>query len=330
MPLVFGRIPTCWFIYSITHDTCVYRDRRSRPSTTCSSLLDAIQPSFLLFPFKDYLHCCSMEKFFVKLERDPSLQLSCFFIPDSNLNPSKRLIVFLNGINIPHKLWYPVVQILNDNLKECPPMLLYDRVGQLGSIRLNKDVAGRPSGHGRDCLDATYDLREVIAHTAEKRLGINPQRLDSLRIIIAASSVSCAIARLYAAEFPKTVAALVLLDSTLANSDTVSIFPDPESPGFSSAALPTGVTPELCADSRRKIFPVYGSESRNPEGLWRGTLPSLLPHSDSPKLEGPDPGTPYVTVIQHDPEVFPLQVYQVFSTHAIRVFQCGANGFNRR
>lgn len=188
---------------------------------------------------------------------------------------------------------------------------MYDRVGQTASIGRNQDVPGRPRGHGRDCLDAAHDLREVITSVGDKHLGISYGQIDNLRIILVACSISCAIARLYATEFPKTVVGLVLVDSTLANSDTVSLFPDPASPDFSPASLPAGVTPELCADSGKKIFPVYGSESKNPEGLWRGTLPGLLPYSDSPKLQGPEPGTPYVTVIEHDPEIFPLQVEQV-------------------
>ncbi|TVY50915.1 hypothetical protein LCER1_G008412 [Lachnellula cervina] len=253
----------------------------------------------------------SMDKFFVKLNRDPSLQLSCSFIPSSKSSPPKSLIVFLNGINTPHKLWYPVAQLLRKDIETCPPMLMYDRIGQQASIGRNRDIPGRPRGHGRDCLDAAHDLREVITYAGEKHLGISSTHVDTLRIIIVASSVSCAIARLYAAEFPRTVTAMVFLDSTLANSDTISVFPDPDSPRFSPESLPAGVTSELCTDARKKIALVYGSESKNAEGLWRGTLPGLLPHSDLPKLQGPEPGTPYVTVIEHDPDVFPMQVQQM-------------------
>ncbi|TVY32350.1 hypothetical protein LSUB1_G008618 [Lachnellula subtilissima] len=251
-----------------------------------------------------------MENFFVKLDRDPSLQLSCSFFPSPKSSPPTSLIVFLNGINTPHKLWYPIAQLLKKDMATCPPMLMYDRIGQVASRGRNLDVPGRPRGHGRDCLDAAHDLRELITYAGENHLGISSTHVDTVRIIFVASSVSCAIARLYTAKFPRTVTALLFLDSTLANSDTVSVFPDPDSPDFSPGSLPAGVTSELLADARKKIALVYGSESKNPEGLWRGTLPSLLPHSDSPKLLGPEPGTPYVTVIEHDPDVFPLQVQQ--------------------
>ncbi|KIM94823.1 hypothetical protein OIDMADRAFT_171633 [Oidiodendron maius Zn] len=252
-----------------------------------------------------------MEKFFVQLTRDSSIQLSCSFIQSSRSTIQTTLIVFLNGISTPQKLWYPVAELLRyDDTVTCPPMLMYDRVGQPPSIGHNQDVPGRPQGHGRDCLDASHDLREVITWVGEKYLGICPKNVDTLRIIFVASSVACAIARLYAAEYPKNVVAFLFVDSSLANSDTVSLFPDPNSPGFSVGDLPAGVTPELCLETRKKIFPIYASQSKNLEGLWRGTLPSLLPYSDSPRLQGPVPGTPYVTVIGHDPEVFPLQVQQ--------------------
>jgi pimeloyl-ACP methyl ester carboxylesterase len=117
-------------------------------------------------------------------------------------------------------------------------MLLYDRVGQATSIGRNLDAPGRPKGHGRDCLDAAHDLREVITHVGETRLGISRREIDNLEIILVASSMSCAIARLYATEYPRTVTALLLLDSTLANSDTVCVFPDPESAEFCPANLP--------------------------------------------------------------------------------------------
>ncbi|TVY35243.1 hypothetical protein LOCC1_G007925 [Lachnellula occidentalis] len=252
-----------------------------------------------------------MEKFFVPLARDPSLQLSCSFIPNSpsSSSPQTSLIIFLNGIGVPHTLWYPVAQLLKKDNEKCPPMLMYDRIGQPASRGRNQDVpgSGRPRGHGRDCLDAAHDLHELIAHTAAKHLGIASARVDTLRVILVASSVSCAIARLYAAEYPSTVSACLLLDSTLANSDTVSVFPDPEAPGFDAGNLLAGVTVEMLKDARRKIARVYGSEAENPEGLWRGTLPGLLPCADGPKL----PGMPWVTVLEHDPAVFPAQVKQM-------------------
>jgi pimeloyl-ACP methyl ester carboxylesterase len=252
-----------------------------------------------------------METFFVKLVREPSVQLCYSFLPSLNTSPRGSLIVFLNGINIPHTAWYAVATTLKKENPTCPPMLLYDRVGQAASIGHNLDVPGRPKGHGRDCLNAAHDLREVITHVGETRLGISRREIDNLDIILVASSVSCAIARLYATEYPRTVTVLLLLDSTLANSDTVSVFPDPESAEFSPVNLPPGVTRELCVDTRKKIFPIYGSESPNPEGLWRGNLPDLLPYAELPKLEGPKPGLPYVTVVAHDPEIFPSQVKKV-------------------
>lgn len=246
----------------------------------------------------------------MKLAREPVVQLSCSFSPGHKQEGQQQqtLIVFLNGINIPHTEWYPIASILQKQLPHCPPILMYDRPNQGTSLGTNLDKPERPEGHGSDCLDAVHDLRELITSIATTRLNIPSSNIDNnLKLVLIASSVAVAIARLYASSYPFTIAGLVILDSTLANSDTVSLFPDPSSPDFRPENLPEVVTGELCADARKRIFPVYGSESRNPEGLWRGNLPALLPDADAPMLEG----EPYVTVIQHDAEVFERQVMKV-------------------
>jgi hypothetical protein len=40
------------------------------------------------------------------------------------------------------------------------------------------------------------------------------------------------VARLYAGEYPSTVSAIQFLDSMMADCDFVSIWPDPDAPGF--------------------------------------------------------------------------------------------------
>jgi len=75
--------------------------------------------------------------------------------------------------------------------------------------------------------------------------------------VFVASSIGCAIARLYAIENPGTVSALLLLDSTLANSYVTTVFPDPRAPEFSKYHLPEGVTIELLEDVRAKIARHY-------------------------------------------------------------------------
>jgi pimeloyl-ACP methyl ester carboxylesterase len=147
--------------------------------------------------------------------------------------------------------------------KNLPPILTYDRVGQGTTIGRNADVPGRPQGYGGDCLDAAHGIRELVVNIATTRFGIPPANVNDLHIIFVASSMGCAIARLYADAYPRTVVALLLMDSTIANSDTVSLFPNPEAPGFSAEKLPPGVTPEMCTLTRKIIRRVYHTESPN-------------------------------------------------------------------
>jgi len=254
-----------------------------------------------------------MEKIFVPLTRDNTIQLSCtMYIPPGRSLPHETLIVYVTGIDNPGSIWYPTVDALLelDGSGNLPPMLVYDRVGQGNSIGKNADVPGRPKRHGRDCLEAAHDIRDVITQIGQ-RLGIHKKDIDDLRIFFVASSIGAAICRLYAGSYPKTVSALIIIDSTLANSDTVSIFPDPQAPGFEERSLPHGVTSQLCQDARRIIGILYKPTSPNKEGLWRGNLPGLLPHSDKPKIVGPSVRTPYITVIEHNRQKFASDFWKV-------------------
>lgn len=72
-----------------------------------------------------------MEKFFVRLEREPPVRLNCTFVGQSTQSPpSDKLIVYLNGIDNPQKMWYPTVAALLRRTKNPLSMLLYDRPGQ--------------------------------------------------------------------------------------------------------------------------------------------------------------------------------------------------------
>ncbi|KAG4421183.1 hypothetical protein IFR04_005703 [Cadophora malorum] len=247
-----------------------------------------------------------MEKFFVPLQRDPQIRISCsFFPPPERPSPRDTLIVFLNGIDHPKSSWCPTIDALLKPRRRpySTPFLAYDRPGQGTTIGKNQDNPGRPQGHARDCLDAAHDLRELIEYVGKTRLGIGREDIDSLGIVFVASSIGVAIARLYAAEHPRTATGYLFLDSTLASSDTISIYPDPHAPGFREEDLVNGITAHDLEIGRSRLGRVYSPESANKEGLWRGNLPELLPYSDGPQLVGPGPRTPYVTVIQHDPVV---------------------------
>jgi hypothetical protein len=93
---------------------------------------------------------------------------------------------------------------------------------------------------------------------------------------------------------------LLILDSPIANSDTDDLLPNPRAPGFRESNLPDGITVEVFEESRKRSVRIFGIKALNREGLWRGNLPSLLPHFDFPKLQGLGLRTPYLTVVEHD------------------------------
>ncbi|KAF8849788.1 hypothetical protein BDZ45DRAFT_708659 [Acephala macrosclerotiorum] len=203
-----------------------------------------------------------MEKSFVPLTRDNSIQLNCsYYTSPARSIPRDTLIVYVTGIDSPGAIWYPTVDALLalEGSGNLPPML-------------NIDVPGRPKRHGRDCLDAAHDIRDLVTQIGQQKLGVGEEAIDGLRIFFVASSIGAAICRLYAGAYPKTVSALIILGSTIANSDTISLFPDPQVPGFDVESLSDG----------------------------RGNLPSLVPCSNEPKIVGPSSRMPYVTVIEHD------------------------------
>jgi len=61
----------------------------------------------------------------------------------------------------------------------------------------------------------------------------------------------------------------------------------------------------MCSEARRKFGEGYHIRGPSREGLWRGTIHSLLPYADRPKLVGPTEESPYVTVVEHDMELSP-------------------------
>ncbi|KAH8696479.1 hypothetical protein BGW36DRAFT_398024 [Talaromyces proteolyticus] len=174
-----------------------------------------------------------------------------------------------------------------------PALLTYDRFcqGQTTDRDPADAVASDPT-HGHDLTAAVADLHQLITQIVADRTPIG--NVDAAQLVLVGNSIGCALSRLYAHEYPGTVAALLLLDSNLANSDFVSIFPDPESP----------VSVETLRLGRGMMRKVFHPDVGNKEGLSRRNLPTLLPSSDSPKLQGVNGGGPYVTVIGHDYEAF--------------------------
>ncbi len=58
----------------------------------------------------------------------------------------------------------------------------------------------------------------------------------------------------------------------MANSDTFSIFPDPDAPDFEEGSLPKGVSGLMCRDARKKVGKGYHILGPTREGLFKKTM----------------------------------------------------------
>ena len=90
----------------------------------------------------------------------------------------------------------------------------------------------------------------MIRQITNEKLDI--EDLRQVQLVLVGNSIGYALARLYAQEYPGAVAALLLLNSVLSNSDYVSIWPDLDAKNFDSSNLPEGVTPDLLRETREK------------------------------------------------------------------------------
>ncbi|KAI1341734.1 Alpha/Beta hydrolase protein [Xylariaceae sp. FL0016] len=249
----------------------------------------------------------------VRLETKPSAELACTQVEGSgDTRYSSIFVVFLNGLIAPQSLWLPVMALMLRRLKlrpaannstgpPRPQMLAYDRYGQGKSVGRDPGDEDREPGYGHGPLDVVRDLHQLIGQTAQRGAG----DVALPRLLFVANSIGCVLARLYAQRYPGTVAGMLLLDSMMANTDFVSIFPDPDSEGFDPDTLPSGVTSDMLRKTRETFRRVFHPDVQNPEGLDRRNLAQLLPRADRPVLDRGYAGqSPYVTVVGHDPDKF--------------------------
>lgn len=240
---------------------------------------------------------------FIRLTTKPTAQISYSFQP--SVSPSKpALVVFLNGLGLPQMSWAPAISQLNELRRENRPAILtYDRFGQGQTTdRDPGDEGAADPMHGHDCLAVVRDLRQLVAQIVLEKL--DTPKTDDVPLVLVANSIGCALARLYAQEYPGTVAGLLILDSVLANSDFVSVFPDPDADDFDPASLPPGIPPQALRATREGTRRVFHPDVGSKEGLSRKNLRTLLPASDGPRLLGPGGSGPFVTVVGHDFEAF--------------------------
>src|SRR5450432_664620 len=173
----------------------------------------------------------SIRNHFISLTSKPSAKISYYFIPASGSNSHQPLVVFLNGLGLPSSSWLPTISSITSR-ESHPALLSYDRYGQgLSNDRDPLDTHADDPVHGHDCIDVVQDLKQLISQIcALKGLNIaansaNSSDMVEPNIFFVANSIGCAIARLFAQEYPHTVSALLFLDSVIANSDFVSMWP---------------------------------------------------------------------------------------------------------
>jgi pimeloyl-ACP methyl ester carboxylesterase len=241
---------------------------------------------------------------YITLSHKPTVRIAYTFIPSKSFTSAspQPLLIFLTGLGLPQAFYYPIVNQLS-SLPTHPAMLTYDRFGQGATTdRDPLDANAEDPKHGHTVEHAVEDLYNL-------NLAMNN---EDLPVIFIANSLGCAIARLYAEKYSNTVSGLVLLDSVLANSDFVSIFPDPDSSTINSSQLPEGITISEIIKTRQIVHRIFYPSQGSGEGLSRKNLASLLPSSDGPRLayhdgegikEGVGPG-PWITVVGHGPQKF--------------------------
>ncbi|KAK9364640.1 Alpha/Beta hydrolase [Lipomyces kononenkoae] len=237
---------------------------------------------------------------FIPLATKPSAKLCYSFHPPIGTT-KPVLIVFVNGLGMPQTSWESVIARLRERPPSAglPAMLTYDRYG-LGQTTdrdpADADVADPMRGH--DCLAVVRDLRQLLIQITFEKQGISD--IDHVQLVFVCNSIGGALTRLYAQEYPGTVSGLLRLDSVLANSDFVSIYPDPDAPDFDASTLPAGVTIDAIREARAYMQRVFHPVNGSKEGLSRRNLCQLLPANDGPQLQGPGGRGPWVTVVGHE------------------------------
>ncbi|BCS21859.1 alpha/beta fold hydrolase [Aspergillus puulaauensis] len=241
---------------------------------------------------------------FIALATKPSAKICYSFHPPVGTTKSV-LVVFVNGLGLPQTSWEGVIARLHDRppVTGLPAMMTYDRYGQGQTTdRDPADADAADPMHGHDCVAVIRDLRQLLLQITSEKLGVC--KIDDVQLVFVCNSIGGALARLYAQEYTGTVSGLVLLDSVLANSDFVSIYPDPDAPDFDVSTLPAGATANAIREARAYMQYVFHPINGSKEGLSRKNLIQLLPDSDGPQLQGPGGRGPWVTVVGHEFEAF--------------------------
>ncbi|KAH8809438.1 Alpha/Beta hydrolase protein [Xylogone sp. PMI_703] len=243
----------------------------------------------------------------VELAHKPGASLSYTFVPGKN-SSGLPLIVFVNGLMAPAASWIAVISLLTSR-DSYPAMLAYDRYGQGATTdRDPVDAKAADPKHGHDCLESVKDLHQLITqinHEKDLRLDVSGTG-SGPGVFLVCNSIGGALSRLYAQTHPHTVSSILFLDSVVANTDFVSIYPDPDAPDFKERylPLPEGVTEDGLRVARQKMQMIFHPDNPSAEGLSRKNLRDLLPDADKPALVGSGGNGPWITVVGHGFQAF--------------------------
>lgn len=204
---------------------------------------------------------------FISLATKPSAELCYSFHPQVGTT-KPVLVVFVNGLGLPQTSWEGVISLLRDQppVMGLPAMMTYDRYGQGQSTdRDPLDANATDNMHGHDCLAVVRDLRQLLLQITSEKLGVS--NVDEVQLVLVCNSIGGALTRLYAQEYKGTVGELVLLDSILANSDFIFIYPDLNAPDFNTSILPAGITIDTIYKAQVYIQHVFYLTNSSKEGL---------------------------------------------------------------
>ncbi|KAK0646989.1 Alpha/beta hydrolase family-domain-containing protein [Cercophora newfieldiana] len=248
----------------------------------------------------------TMEDHLITLPHKPSAPLHISLSPPSPPSSplSTTLLIFLNGLLLPRSSWIPTISHLQATASAqnspLPALLTYDRFGQGTSPRDPSDPPHSTNPYGHDAHTIITDLHALLTIISHSQLSTP---LSNLTLILIANSIGCPLARLYAASHPGSVSGFLFLDSMMANTDFVSLFPDPES--RPPPSVPKGITLDDLRHARARFKSMFHPSVPNKEGFDRRGLAGLLPAADAPRLPAGRGGRePVLVVVGHDPEVF--------------------------
>lgn len=247
---------------------------------------------------------------FIRLKTKPTSQLCFNLILPTPPHSSSILIVFVNGLGMPQLGWEQAIRKFQDlDHGFTPAILTYDRFGQgKTEDRDPADEHAEDPSHAHDCMAVVADLHQLVTQILTEKMGV--ATTQQLPLLMVGNSIGCSIIRLYASTYPGTLAGAVFLDSTLTDTDFVSIFPDPDAEDFDSIKLPNEVNPENLREARRKMGSIFHPSIGSKEGLSRRNLITLLPRSDAPCLVGYGDEPMFVDVIGHDFRTFAESSYR--------------------